>query len=215
MTSQPITDIVADAVLLLPSYETDSVAWNGLLDSVIGGYQAIEDVTEDLINLRAISTSEGVQLDKLGTILDLPRTGGQSDADYATALLGRAGALGSSGTVNQLLDVYGLLITSTHIYATDYAPATIELDAVVVADALTAAEDTAILLAVRKTKAGGVGLILTAVVAPEFLWGDAAEVDVNGDLPASAHGFGDSADTDANGDIAAGDGGGNLARVLT
>jgi len=210
-----ITDHITRAIARLPGFEFPGTNWTKLLTALLGGVQDIEDVLDDLINEQAISTAIGTQLDNLGTILDLLRVSGQSDASYATALLGRAAALSAdSGTAEQLIQTYILLWTATKVHNTDLQPATYEITAIS-SVTKTAAEITDIIAAMTSGKAAGVNLILQRAISPEFLFGAAANADVNGDVPISINGLGAESDADASGDIAAGVGGGNFAGVLT
>ncbi len=212
----PITDHNERAIARLPGFTLESPNINKLIRALNGGKQDLEDVLDDFLRLQAISTSVGVQLDNIGTILDLARVVGQSDASYSSDLLGRAGSLSQSGTMDQLLDVYDLLFVPLFIYATDLHPATFQFTAVLGVDSGDPS-DAEVIAAMGKAKAAGVEMILQVVVPSlslAFLWGAEADADVNGDLPAAATGFGAEADADVNGDISPGDGGGNLARVL-
>lgn len=210
-----ITDLVDRAIARNPGFTQGSVNVSRLNTALTNSVQRLEDTLDDLINKRALSTSEGLQLDNLGTILDLVRIPGQSDSDYAAALLGRSSALSArSGTAEQLISTYLLLTNADFIVSVDLFPATFELTAVgsLVDDGVPA--DLTIISAMDDAKPAGVLLILQLDNTPEFLWGAASDTDANGDLLPSINGFGDDADAGGNGDIAPGVGGGNFARNL-
>ncbi len=211
--SPKIEDHTDQAIARSPGFTLGSSGLNKIIAALTVGTQAIEDTLDDFLNLQAIGTAEGVQLDNLGTILDLARITGQSDASYSAALLGRAAAISAqSGTTEQLIQTYQLLVDATSIFSTDLQPATFELTAVAVDD--LDPPDVDVIAAMDQAKAAGVLLLLQICVDPCFLWGAEADADANGDLPAASTGFGAEADADANGDILPGVGGGNLARVL-
>ncbi len=203
MAQQPESDRITDhtdrAIARLPGFEQGGTQWGRLVRALLGGWQAIEDVAEDLITKQAISTGEGVQLNNIGEILQLDRLGGQTDGNYKLALYGRAGEMGGSGTLDQILEVLGLLIVTTDsIMTLEHYPATIEFW-VPTADPPTTQQEAIIIASITATKAAGVGLIIsiidTNIDGEAFIWGDSADADVNGDLPADAdHGFGDEVD---------------------
>lgn len=211
-----ITDQVARAIARNPGFTQGSPNIGKLDTALITSAQRLEDTLDDLINKQALSTAEGVQLDNLGTILNLERVPGQSDSDYAAALLGRSSAISArSGTAEQLISTFLLLTEADSIISTDLYPATFELTAIgpLVDDGVPS--DAVLSSSMGDAKPAGVQLILQVDDTPVFLWGAEADTDVNGDLPSNTTGFGDEADADANGDILPGVGGGNWARVLS
>ena len=201
------------AIARLTGFTLESPNVQRLVRALTVGTQNIEDVLDDLINKQAISTAEGVQLDNLGTILDLERIPGQSDVSYRTSLLGRAAGLASqSGTAEQLIQIYLLLLDADSVVSIDLQIATFEMTAVGTDDG--SPSDSEVISSMGNAKSAGVQLILQIGIAPLFLWGDESDVDGSGDLPATATGWGDEADADANGDILPGVGGGNFVRAL-
>lgn len=192
----PITDHADRAIARSPGFTLESPNLNRLRRALNVGIQNLEDLLDDFLNLQAISTAEGVQLDNIGTILNLARITGQSDAVYAAALLARAAGLATSGTMEQLLDVYALLFDPApiKIYATDLYPATFELTAVLgVGEDDGDPTDAAILTAMGGTKAAGVERILQVVEEAAFLFGDSDDADANGNItPDVDHGLGGS-----------------------
>lgn len=214
MARDQITDHSDQAILRLSSFEVEGPNWNKLIRALTGSVQNLETALTQLLDERAISTGVGVQLDGIGTILDVTRITGQSDSDYAAALIGKAAALSAaSGTAEQLIQTYLLLLAANTIVSMDLQPATFEMTAVGTEDDGNPT-DAVVVAAMREAKAAGVQLILQICIEPCFLWGAEADADANGDIPANTTGFGDDADADGNGDILPGVGGGNLARVL-
>lgn len=219
MTTLNITDHGERGIARLPGYQQEAENWGKLLRAMGSEIQAVENALDQLENERHLSVSIGQQLDDIGTILNLEREA-RSDDDYRFALQGQAAATAGSGEGDRLLDGYLFLTQADSVLYTEYQPATVELGAFIEEDAFSTSDDTAITRAMVATKAAGVGLILIVVVDStdglSFLWGDSADADANGDIPADAdHGWGDSADADVNGDITPGLGqGGNFGRLL-
>lgn len=77
--------------------------------------QTIEDVLDDLLTKRSIDTGEGVQLDGIGTIINLPRPSGMSDADYQIRLNAQILTLNSNGEPEVLIQLFALLTGATNI----------------------------------------------------------------------------------------------------
>ena len=196
-----ITDHSDQANARLPGHRQPSVEHSALVRAITVGIQNLEDTLDDFLNKRAISTGEGLQLDNLGTILDLRRITGQSDSSYAAALLGHAASIAAdSGTAEQLMRVFKLLTDATKIYAKDLQPATFEMTAVADDDLDPTDDDT--ISALLAGKAAGVQLVLGVVESNEFLWGSVDDVDGSGDLPDDAnHGWGSEADRERAGTI--------------
>lgn len=219
MTTPNITNHGERSIARLPGYQQEAENWGKLLRAMGSEIQAVEDALDQLENERHLSVAIGQQLDDIGTILNLEREA-RSDNDYRFALQGQGAATAGSGEGDRLLDGYLFLTQADSVLYTEYQPATVELGAFIEEDTFSTSDDTAITRAMVATKAAGVGLILIVVVDStdglSFLWGDSADADANGDIPADAdHGWGDSADADVNGDITPGLGqGGNFGRLL-
>lgn len=220
-TTVNIPDYDDRALAQLPGYQQEATNWGKLLRAMMSEAQSMEDALDQLENERHLTVAVGAQLDEIGTILNLEREGRSDDA-YRYALQGQAGALAGSGEGDLLIDGYLFLMQANSVSYIEHQPATVELFAFVDLDSFSASDDAAIIAAMEKIKAAGIQIILIAVedVAAEglaFIWGDAADADANGDLPADAdHGWGDAADADGDGNITPGLGqGGNLGRVLT
>lgn len=214
MAREPITDHSDQAIARLPGFEQDGSNWGKLVRSLVDSIQRIEDTLTDFLDERAISTAVGLQLDGIGTILDLDRAAGESDNSYRIRLQGQASQLAQSGEIESIIAAWQLIWGSTLTILKEYQPATVEVTAVLPSYVPDAETEAAALASINAVVAAGVGTIAQVVEDPYFLWGDLADVDGSGDLPTSTIGFGDDADADGNGDIAAGDGGGNLARTL-
>ncbi len=179
--SPKITDHSDRAIARLLGFVLESPNFNKLVRAATVGTQNMEDVLDDLINKQAISTAEGVQLDNIGTILDLERASGQSDAEYRALLQTRAVNLSSSGTWEILIGAYiriwSEIGVAQNVWVEEYSPATAELAIEI---------DTS-------TKQVG-----------KFSFGDFAEVDVNHNGPsgnATYGGFGNYDDNSIGGEL--------------
>lgn len=207
-----ITDHAEQAIDRLPSYQKLAANYGKLFRALFRSAQNLEDLLWDFLNKRAISTAEGKQLDNLGTYLDVGRFGGESDTSYRLRLQGAAANLASSGTPGVLIDTFGILTVANSVLLEEAYPASVILTAFVDNDVTL---DDEIRDVMESTAAAGVALALqTQLTTQQFLWGDSANADSNGDLLPGSSGFGDSADTDANGDLDQSEGGGNLARAI-
>ena len=213
--SPKITDHTTRALARMPGYQQGSTLLRSIVRATTSEIQPLEDTLDDVINKRAISTGEGVQLDNVGTILNLARRIGQSDASYVSDLRGRASVMSvGSGTAEQLIQIFLILYGGSigdAAYA-DLGNATAELFVEVVDDGDPTDEN--VINAMGAVKAAGVKLSLGILTPPLFLFGTEADADANGDLPASINGWGDETDADVNGDILPGVGGGNFTRIL-
>lgn len=212
------TDHAATAVARLPSYLQNRANWGKLFAAVGPSLDSLEAALFQLLTERAITNATEETLTQIGTILNYPK-GGESVAEYRTALLARASVLGRSGEINAVEEGYSLIweslgVTLSRVLLDEYQPATFIVTAVVDAD--DTSQDAATVEAMDRLRVAGVLGVYHVVVENEILFGSAADADVNGDLNDDAdHGFGTSADADANGDITPGPGaGGNFARVL-
>ncbi len=192
----PITKVTtheADAKARLPGWLVDSTNYRAFLDILVTPYQDAEDLLIALLDGHSIETAVGVQLDVIGEILDLSRTSaGETDTAYRTRLFGRAAELSASGEPETLIATWLRIWTAIRVIFEEFEPATFGVTAEVTTDPNDPDQDQAALTAIRSAKAGGVGVIPAVVETPEFLWGDSADADGNGDLPDSIHGWGDT-----------------------
>jgi len=209
---------VADAQARLPDHVSRAANLLKLVELFGERFQGLENDLDLLLNQMSISSAVGVQLDIIGTILNLDRiSDAEPDDEYRIRLLGVASSLAKSGEPETVIEAYLLITEASVVWLTEYQPATVELDAFVSADDFTAAEDASIFNTMQTIIAGGVQqMLLVALEDYAFIWGDVINVNASGDLPADGdHGFGDVANADANGDITPGAGqGGSFARLL-
>lgn len=118
--------------------------------------QELEDAGFEVIEDTLIDTAEGIQLDNLGTIVGVERSG-MSDADYRVRIGAQILLNGSSGTIEDLLELIVALGAVSGVVLTEYQPARIN---VVINAAITNGEEIAAVLAIAKA----------AGVALEFTW---------------------------------------------
>lgn len=208
---------VEEAKARIPGYLRGAVNFNKMVEIFANRFQILEDELDLLLNnITSLTVNAvGVQLDTIGIILDLTRIVGEADAEYRIRLQGEAAALAKSGEPETVIDAFKLITVANSVLLLELIPATIELVAFLDDDTLTASQDAAIIVTMQAVIAAGVGTMLLTCVGPCFLWGDSADADGDGNLPAAPTGFGDTADADVNGNILPGVGGGNWARVLT
>ena len=208
-----ITTHSADGQARAPGWLKTATNFLKFIDTLIQPSQTVEDLLIQLVDETDIDNAVGVQLDVIGVILDLERTqASEPDDEYRARLHGRGGQLGQSGEVETVIGVFKIITSANSVILSELQPATLELIALVDVDIPDASLEGAIASAMGETIGGGIGFALFIQGPVPFLWGDSADVDANGDLPASPNGWGDSADADVNGDIAPGVGGGNFIR---
>ena len=219
MAREEITDHAAQAIARLPGFQQEGLNWGRLLRALVGPVQDLETAFAQLLDERSVGAAVGAQLDGIGTILVLTRTGGESDTDYRGRLQGQASQLAKSGEIETVIAAWRLVwapvTTVDRVILEELQPATIIVTAVMDDETSPSPSfDAAAAATMEKVVAAGVGIALLVSQSPEFLWGNEADADANGDLVAGPNGFADEADADGNGDIAPGDGGGNFARVI-
>lgn len=135
---------------------------SALLRSYLNRVQELEDAIWEVILIRGIDESEGVNLDAIGGIVGRPRLG-LGDVDYRVALRAQIRINRSSGTPEDMIVVTGLSITAGESFTFEEAfPATvvIEVLGVAVFNILVLYDN------LLRTKAGGVRLILEYSLNP-------------------------------------------------
>lgn len=206
MSIEQITDHADQAKDRLPRHLDAATNFLALLDIVGARTQELETQNFKLLDERHLSVAVGVQLDGLGQILNLPREVGQNDADYRAELVAATGVLAQSGQIEVLIDTFLRLSLALFLTVDEIYPARMQMVAHYDADTVDPAIDQAILDAMDRIKAGGVGLdLLYAEETTFFSFADVSEVDASDNGPSSAdNGFGDEALSE----------GGGLARLI-
>ncbi len=151
---------------------------------VIDQLQELENTYFDLLENRAIDTAEGEQLDRIGENLGLTREPGQDDDEYRILLNTQIAANLSNGEAETIIEITGVLTSSTIVKLQELFPAhiVVEFDG-------DATNQSLLNQQIRRIKAAGVGLTLVKDV------GTASFVFEGGD----GLGFSSTQDTDTGG----------------
>jgi hypothetical protein len=89
-----------------------------LIETYVTQIQDLEQVFFQLVNLRTIDTSEGVQLDGIGQIVGEDRFG-RNDTDYRVAIKGRIRLNLSNGTIEDIIAVIRAQIGDKQVVVTE------------------------------------------------------------------------------------------------
>lgn len=159
---QQINDHADQGVAKFLEQFKDKAALDGLARSYLNRVQELEDAIWEVILIRGVDFSEGVNLDALGQIVGRPRLG-LGDVDYRVALRAQIRINRSSGTPEDMIAVTGLSITAgeSFTFAEAY-PATVVIE--VLGQAIF--NMLVLLDNLLRTKAGGVRLILEYSTVP-------------------------------------------------
>ncbi len=164
-----------------------------LLKSYLDQIQKLENAIWEVILIRGIDASEGVNLDHIGRVVGRARLG-LGDVDYRLALKAQIRINRSSGTPEDMIDVTRLSIPTTQDFTYDEAyPATI------VIEVLGQSLFTILVLLdnLVRAKKGGVRLLLETSIEEDaftFSEDDSAPDDL-------AHGLGDDLDSSVGGHL--------------
>lgn len=80
----------------------------GLLKSYLEQFNAVEDLLQSILNDRSLYTAEGVQLDMIGALFNVPR-GGLDDAKYRPRIVSYISRLNDDGTTERFLNMLRLV----------------------------------------------------------------------------------------------------------
>ena len=152
LTSTGEVDHDATAVLRLAEFIRTQPNFLALLASGTAQVQSLETAYQQLNTLRGLPNASGGQLDVVGAILMQPRAG-LSDVDYRKFLTARMLLNKSSGTIPQILEIFGLITTGT-LRLTEHYPAGFELQ--LTGEALTSTTLAVLLAIFRQARAAGV-----------------------------------------------------------
>jgi hypothetical protein len=165
---------------------------NGIIESVADQWQEVDDALWQLATERYLFSdaeiggvtvnyeAEGVQLDVIGALLDETR-GAYSDDEYRLILKGKIKLLKSSGTAENLIDIFATCEPDATITVQTWPPAYVT---VTLSDVITATDAGVYVRFIRDGRAAG--------VAGTLLWQETADA---GCLILYAYG-----DADPNGD---------------
>lgn len=109
---------------LLQQYK-ESSRLRGTINDLAAHTQIAETTFFDLIESRFISTSAGIQLDRIGELVGLVRPSGMSDANYRPLLYAQIGRNNSQGFIEQIISVFKLITQADKANLQELFPAAI------------------------------------------------------------------------------------------
>jgi hypothetical protein len=121
--SLEVKDLVVLGLSRMPSQWLDKPFVQGLVKSLVGLMQPLEEAFHELNNERGIYTAVGIQLDVLGLILGVSRQG-RSDEAYRSALLLQSAINSSDATMDGLIGILQILTQDTTAGMVEHYPAT-------------------------------------------------------------------------------------------
>ena len=175
MTEQ-ITTHAADAKERLLFQYQGKTNIEALLDSL--GGQQVQDLEDALFGIGSrldIDSSEGVQLDNIGTIVGQPRNG-QDDMTYQLFLKAKSGVNVSEGDVERVLSVWKIITGGTVVQVIDQYPAAIEL----FSDVPVPGELEVEAFALMQNVVGAGVSITSSIISPDNAFGFEDSVDTLG-----------------------------------
>jgi hypothetical protein len=178
----PITDHADVAISRLPQQYKDASAkypafwqaepasgWEGLLQSFISPAQGFETIANQMLNERSLTTSEGVNLDRIGQIVGQDRQG-LDDASYLGTIGAQIAENNSDGTANELLAIAEALLADDFISVEikEMFPAKAVIDIGVTDPLLVPNNNSAVVSAMEGAKLAGVDIDVEIYVADNF-----------------------------------------------
>ncbi len=132
-----------------------AVTWETLL-GLIGQQMETHELALGSVDLgRWVSTAEGVNLDEIGALVNMPRNG-MADKIYRLAIRAEAASLFSSGTLPEILEICTVLVSS-QVRVVQRFPASIDIRAPDLDDDVY----RALLRILADVPAAGVGALLS------------------------------------------------------
>lgn len=122
-----IANHVDRTLSLLASQFSNSPLLKGLLSVYVSQIQELQNVAQDLYDFRSINSAYGVQLDLLGTILNVPRLQGENDNAYRERLRFKSFLIFSSGTPEQIMEILRVNSQATFVQYYDIFPAAYQM----------------------------------------------------------------------------------------
>lgn len=109
----------------------DGSYWRKLAEAIGAEANRVEETLQDILTQRSIATAEGEQLNVIGRIVKQEREG-SSDADYRIRIRAKVLVNRSSGTINEIIDIFELLatdstLTGAVVHVTESPPAQMQL----------------------------------------------------------------------------------------
>lgn len=191
MAITKITTHSADALARLLEQFKGKPKLEGILAAFAAQTQAHEDVGFDLYEDRWLAVAVGVQLDRMGALLNEPRNG-LSDDDYRTVLLAKVAQNISNATPEDMIAVFTLLTQGRYVHYEEFFPAAFRLTAVGINPLASPAR---ILAGLNAARPAGVAIESAAIVTdPPFVF--------LSDADPAGRGFGSLTDSTAGGHLA-------------
>lgn len=187
---EQITDHPQRAISRLAEQLRGKPKLEGFIATKANRTQAIEDAMWQLIVLRSVETASGAQLDMLGRIVGQPRNALNDDI-YRLHIKAKIRLNATSGTMEEILSIFSLLIPDATLSIIEYFPASFVLR---ISDFLMPEEQATFMNSfLQRAKAGGVRAILEYFLSededsfsfadgPGAGFGDATDPDVGGNL---------------------------------
>lgn len=151
---------------LIEQYKETTTIKN-IIRAIVAQTQDQEPVLDDLQTKRALETSEGVQLDLWGVILNQSR-GGLSDAVYRALLFARVAQYNSQGTADELIAIFeALTMPTTGVDYVEFYPGGFCLTA---NDPTPIVPDATISQIINQAKPAGVEFCLISAPANPFVF---------------------------------------------
>lgn len=154
ITTDGVVDHSATAIGKLAEFIKTQPGFLNLLAAPIAQVQDLETAFQDLSALRSLAGASGGQLDVIGSILTQPRNG-QTDDLYRRYLAARILLNRSSGTVEQILEIFGVITSASSMQLKEFAPAAFELH--LYGAAITSAQASLYLTILNQARVAGVG----------------------------------------------------------
>lgn len=190
---QKITDHTDQGLSKFLEQFKDQAMLNALAASYLNRIQELENCLWEVILIRGIEASEGVNLDAIGSIVGRARLG-LTDSDYRVALRAQVRINRSCGTPEDMIAVTALSITAGQLFTYEEAfPATIVIEIL----GQSIFNMLVLLDNLLRTKAGGVRLLLEYSLNPvanNFTFSDDDTTVTDPDK-----GFGDDTDPSVGG----------------
>jgi hypothetical protein len=196
-----ITNYIERTVgLLIEQFRREKPRMVGVVSAVADQCQKIEDTLFDLLRFRGIQNATGAQLDRIGGIVGLSRTG--VDDQYRSDLYFQIAINTSHSTPEDLIQILQKVTKATTIDYIESYPAGV----VMTINKALAPIPSNILIQIRRVKPGGVRLNLTFNDSSiPFIFGQ--DVGSVAPLPFVGEGFGETGNNNINE-------GGNLTELI-
>lgn len=163
-----------------------------MISSSASQIQDLENSVQELYSRLNIDSMSGTQLDLIGTIIGQPRSG-QEDIVYRVFLKAKIGVNVSSGTIEDILSVWQILLPNADIELIENFPA----EVMITTDAILSDAEAEFIKDFDEILSAGVGFGGVVNYDPENAFAFADDID-----DPNTGGFGDYNDSTAGGKLA-------------